>query len=53
MTDDLAYATIEELAPRIASGELSPVELTQAQLDRIEAHDATDITTAARPPLIV
>ena len=39
MTDDLAYATIEELAPRIASGELSPVELTQAQLDRIEAHD--------------
>ena len=39
MTDDLAYATIEELAPRIASGELSPVALTQAQLDRIEAHD--------------
>ncbi|MCY3922045.1 MAG: amidase [Chloroflexi bacterium] len=39
MTTDLAYATIEELAPRIASGELSPVELTQAQLDRIAAHD--------------
>ena len=39
MTDDLAYATIEALAPRIASGELSPVELTQAQLDRIAAHD--------------
>ncbi|MDE2965934.1 MAG: amidase, partial [Chloroflexota bacterium] len=39
MTTDLAYATIEELAPRIASGDLSPVELTQAQLDRIESHD--------------
>ena len=39
MTTDLAYATIEELAPHIASGELSPVELTQAQLDRIAAHD--------------
>ncbi|MYB22484.1 MAG: amidase [Chloroflexi bacterium] len=39
MTDDLAYATIEELAPRIASGDLSPVELTEAQLDRIDAHD--------------
>ncbi len=36
MTDDLAYATIEELAPRIASGDLSSVELTQMQLDRIE-----------------
>ena len=39
MTEDLAYATIEDLAPRVASRELSPVELTQAQLDRIEAHD--------------
>jgi amidase len=39
MTTDPAYATIEELAPRIASGDLSPVELTQAQLDRIEASD--------------
>ncbi len=39
MTDELAYATIEELAPRIASGELSPVELTQAQLERIDALD--------------
>ena len=39
MTDNLAYATIEELAPRIASGDLSPVELTQMQLDRIEAAD--------------
>ena len=33
---DLSYASIEELAPRIRSGELSPVELTQASLDRIE-----------------
>ena len=39
MTTDLAYATIEELAPRIASGELSPVDLTQAQLERIDALD--------------
>lgn len=40
MIDDLAYATIEELSPRIASGELSPIDLTQAQLDRIAATDA-------------
>ena len=40
MSDQLAYATIEELAPRIASGELSPVELTEAQLARIAAADA-------------
>jgi len=39
MTDDLAYATIEALAPRIAAGALSPVELTEAQLARIEALD--------------
>ena len=39
MTDNLAYATIEELAPRVASGDLSPVELTQMQLDRITAAD--------------
>ena len=36
---DLAYATIEELAPRIASGELSPVELAEAQLARIAELD--------------
>ena len=34
--NDLNYASIGELAPRIRSGELSPVELTQATLDRIE-----------------
>ncbi len=37
--DDLAFATIEELAPRLAAGEVSPVELTEAQLARIEAAD--------------
>ena len=36
---ELGYATIEELAPRIASGEISPVELTEAQLGRIAALD--------------
>jgi aspartyl-tRNA(Asn)/glutamyl-tRNA(Gln) amidotransferase subunit A len=35
--NDLAYASIDELAPHIESGELSPVELTHASLDRIEA----------------
>jgi amidase len=38
-TKDLAFATIEALAPRIESGELSPVDLTQAQLDRIDRLD--------------
>ena len=37
--DDLAFATIEELAPRIAAGDVSPVELTEALLARIEAAD--------------
>lgn len=34
---ELHYATISELAPLIRSGELSPVELTRKQLERIEA----------------
>ncbi|MDA1257669.1 MAG: amidase [Chloroflexi bacterium] len=34
--NELTYASIDELAPRIRSGEISPVELTQASLDRIE-----------------
>lgn len=38
-TDQLAYAIIQDLAPRIAAGELSPVKLTEAQLDRIAATD--------------
>ena len=37
--DELPFATIEELAPRIAAGDVSPVELTEAQLARIEAAD--------------
>ena len=37
--DDLAFAAIEELAPRIAAGDVSPVELTEAQLARIAAAD--------------
>ena len=36
---ELHYLTIGEAAPLIASGELSPVELTRAYLDRIEAID--------------
>lgn len=35
----LLTATIGEVAPRIASGELSPVALTEAMLRRIAAHD--------------
>ncbi len=38
-THDLTYAEITEVAPRLASGELSPVELTRACLDRIDALD--------------
>jgi amidase len=34
---NMHYKTISELAPLIESGDLSPVELTQAQLDRIES----------------
>ncbi len=33
---DLVYASIAELAPRLAAKELSPVEVTEAALDRIE-----------------
>ncbi len=36
-TPDIHYSTISQLAPLILSGELSPVELTQSQLDRIAA----------------
>ena len=38
-TDELAYLTVTELASRIRKGELSPVEITEACLARIEAHD--------------
>jgi aspartyl-tRNA(Asn)/glutamyl-tRNA(Gln) amidotransferase subunit A len=37
--DDLAYATIAEVAPRLAAGDISPVELTRACLDRIDRLD--------------
>ena len=33
------YKTISELAPLVESGEISPVELTQSQLARIEQLD--------------
>jgi aspartyl-tRNA(Asn)/glutamyl-tRNA(Gln) amidotransferase subunit A len=36
---DLAFAGLAELAPRLRSGELSPVELTEAVLGRIERHN--------------
>ena len=38
--DDLTKLSIGEAGRRIAAGELSPVELTQAYLDRIESVDA-------------
>jgi aspartyl-tRNA(Asn)/glutamyl-tRNA(Gln) amidotransferase subunit A len=37
--DDLALATIAELAPRLAARDLSPVEITEAVLARIERYD--------------
>lgn len=41
MTDeDLAFAPISELAPKLKSKEISPVELTELMLSRIERHDA-------------
>jgi aspartyl-tRNA(Asn)/glutamyl-tRNA(Gln) amidotransferase subunit A len=39
-TDDLAYATIAESAPRIRAGELTATALTRACLDRIERLDS-------------
>jgi aspartyl-tRNA(Asn)/glutamyl-tRNA(Gln) amidotransferase subunit A len=39
MSDNLAYATISTLAPRIAAREISPIELTEAALARIETLD--------------
>ena len=37
--DSLAYATIEELAALLAKGKISPVELTELFLRRIERHN--------------
>ncbi len=39
MSEDLAYLTATELVTRYAAGDLSPVEVTEACLGRIEAHD--------------
>jgi len=40
MTDeDLAYSSISDLAPRLKSKNISPVELTELALSRIERHD--------------
>jgi len=36
---DLAYATVTDLARRIRTRELSPVELLDATIDRIEQRD--------------
>jgi len=38
---DLTTLTIQEAHDRLASGEVSSVDLTQAYLDRIAAHDET------------
>jgi aspartyl-tRNA(Asn)/glutamyl-tRNA(Gln) amidotransferase subunit A len=37
--DELAFATIASLAPRLAAREISPVELTEIMLARIERYD--------------
>ena len=39
--DDLCYRTISEVAQLVESGQLSPVELTKAHLDRVEATDTS------------
>ena len=36
---DLAFATIGDVAPRVASGEVSPVDLVESALDRTERFD--------------
>lgn len=38
---DFTYLSVAELAPKIKAGEVSPVELTQQFLDRIEEKDDT------------
>ena len=39
MPDDLSFLSLTEAVRLIRSGDLSPVEYTQALLDRIAAHD--------------
>jgi len=41
MSDDLAYTPATELVAAYRDKRLSPVEATQAALDRIEAHNET------------
>lgn len=36
---NLAFSSIAELAPRLATGDLSPVDVTEAVLARIDQHD--------------
>src|SRR5919108_1532697 len=38
--DDIALLSATELASRYAAGELSPVDATQAALDRVDAFDS-------------
>lgn len=38
---ELCFQSIQELAPRLASGEVSPVDVVDALLNRIEAYNAT------------
>jgi aspartyl-tRNA(Asn)/glutamyl-tRNA(Gln) amidotransferase subunit A len=38
-SDELAYASIAEIGPKIKGGEVSPVELTRACLDRVSRFD--------------
>lgn len=40
MSDNLAVASISELAPLVAAGEVSPVELVRTALERIESFDS-------------
>ena len=40
MTEDLCYQTVSELSDQIASGDLSPVEVTRAYLERAEQLDS-------------
>lgn len=39
MTDDLTFMSVTELAPRIETKEISPVDLVEAQLAKIAAKD--------------
>ena len=38
---DLCYFSMEDLAPKLRSGEISPVDIVEALIDRIEEHNGT------------